>query len=340
MNTSIFKSTAIACTGLIALSLGGTVWAEGCIAPDPKYPILETSTSVDLYGPTFVNPSVDENGVPLYPDTYVAPRESIPVPSVTEFDGSMTCDSTSGYFGGFIVGASGTETFTSGNVQFTVTSYVDPNGKAVWNVVPADPPPPAGITELRGIDATISASNKGSKGCNTTFGVDAGSGMSAYQKSNGTYVASDLFVCANTTYDPVPAPQPAPPAIVEGCGVLDDGDAIIIHGVTVSCGGVPPGEQRTIFVAINTADDGSGIKPVPGFGFANEKGVIDFSNVCICNGPDSVDAKVTCDPSPLPDDPETDALPDCTVSEDSLPALNLTIQNPICIGYGGSRRCY
>jgi hypothetical protein len=328
MNASIFKSTAITGIGLITLSLGGTVWAEGCVDPDPKYPITNEPT-------VFVDP--------LDPDTYEAPAESIPAPSVTEFDGNLTCESTSGYFGGFIANATGTQTFTSpdGSMQFTVRSYLD-NGKAVWNVI-HDESLPADVMELRGIDATISASNKGSKGCNTTFGVDAGSGVSAFEKVNGTFVASDLYVCASTTVDSVPVPPPPPPAVVEGC-VLADGDVISIYGVTIQCAGVPSGEQRTVFVAKDTEDldPNDGVLdpvPVPGFGFANAEGVIDFKNVCICNGPGPVDGETGCDPSPLPDDPVTDALPLCSVT-DSVPALDLTIQNPYCVTYGGSRRCY
>ena len=93
MNTNILKSTAITCTGLIALGLGGTVWAAGCVDPAPKYPLASDLT-------VFVDPS-DET-------TYVEPDESIPAPSVTAFDGNLTCDSTTGLFGGFIAGGSGT----------------------------------------------------------------------------------------------------------------------------------------------------------------------------------------------------------------------------------------
>ena len=326
MNTNILKSSAITGIGIIALGVGSTVWAAGCIDADPKYPLASDLT-------VFVDP--------LDPDTYVAPDESIPAPSTTEFDGNLTCESTSGYFGGYIAGGSGTETFTSpdGTKQFTVTSFID-NGKAVWKVI-HDESLAEGVTEFRGIDATISASNKGSKGCNTTFGVDAGSGESAYEKTNGGLVASDLYVCANEIVDSVPVPPPPPPAVVEGC-VLQDNEVINIYGVTIQCTGVPAGQQRTVFVAKDTGEDidGDGIAdPVPGFGFANEDGVIDLKNVCICNGPDPVDGEVTCDPSPLPDDPVTDALEPCTV-KDSVPALDLTIQNPYCITYGGSRRCY
>ena len=328
MNANILKSSAIIGIGLIALGVGGTVWAEGCIDPDPKYPIAaETNTFVD----------------PLNYDTYVAPDQSIPAPAVTAFDGNLTCDSTAGYFGGLIPGGSGTRTFSSpdGLKQFTVTSVLDNNGKAVWNVIQdVTLPVDSGVIELRGIDATISASNKGSKGCNTTFGVDAGSGVSAYEKTNGAFVASDLFVCANETVDSVPVPPPPPAAVVEGC-VLANGEVINIYGVTIQCTGVPVGEQRTIFVAKDTADlDGDGTaEPVDGFGFVDANGVINLKNICICNGPDPVAGEVTCDPSPLPDDPVTDALEPCTV-KDAVPALDLTIQNPYCITYGGTRRCY
>ncbi len=160
MNRNIPKCSAIAGIGLMALGLSGAVWAEGCIDPDPKYPLAVELT-------TFVDPT-DQ-------DTYVAPDDSIPEPSVTAFDGNLTCDSTSGYFGGFIAGGSGTKTFVSPDetVQFTVTSVININGMAEWNVV-KDENPLEGATQLRGIDATIAASSKGSKGCNTTFGVDAG----------------------------------------------------------------------------------------------------------------------------------------------------------------------
>jgi len=326
MNTNIIKSAAITGIGLIALGVGGTVWAAGCIDANPKYPLTaEPATFVD----------------PADPDTYVAPDESIPAPSTTAFDGNLTCDSTSGYFGGFIAGGSGTETFTSpdGLKQFTVTSFID-NGKAVWKVI-HDESLAAGVTEFRGIDATISASNKGSKGCNTTFGVDAGSGQSAFEKTNGTLVASDLFVCANETIDSVPTPPPPPPAMVEGC-VLENNEVIDIFGVTIQCLGGPPGQQQTIIVAKDTGEDTNGdgmADPVPGFGFVDEDGVINLKNVCICNGPDPVVGELTCDPSPLPDDPVTDALEPCTVV-DSVPPFELLIQNPYCFTYGGSRRCY
>ena len=327
MNKNIIKSSAITGVGLIALGVGSTVWAEGCIDPNPKYPIASKPT-------TFVDPAD--------PDTYVAPDESIPAPSVTAFDGNLTCDSTTGYFGGFISDGAGTETFTSpdGSKQFTVTSFID-NGKAVWKVV-HDESLAEGVTEFRGIDATISASNKGSKGCNTTFGVDAGSGESAYEKTNGTLVASDLFVCANETVDSVPPPPPPPAVAVEEC-FLSNNQSIKIYGVTVLCADVPAGEQRTIFVAKNTELDADSVaQPVPGFGFTNDAGVIDFTNVCICNGPDQTNStELLCDPNPdQPDDPVTDALEPCTVRENAVPALDLTIQNPVCVTYGGFRRCY
>ena len=327
MNTNILKSAVITGIGLIALGVGGTVWATGCIDTKPKYPLVaEPATFVD----------------PADPDTYEAPDESIPAPATTAFDGNLTCESTSGFFGGFIRGGSGTKTFTSpdGLKQFTVTSFID-NGKAVWNVI-HDESLAAGVTEFRGIDATISASNKGSKGCNTTFGVDAGAGESAFEKTNGTLVASDLFVCANETVDSVPTPPPAPAAEIEGC-VLQNNEVIDIYGVTIQCLGVPEGQQRTVYIAKDTGADtnGDGIAdPVPGFGFTNEDGVIDFANVCICNGPNPVGGELQCDPNPnQPDDPVTDALEPCTVT-DAFPPLNVLIMNTRCITYGGSRRCY
>ena len=87
MKANILKSTAIAGVGFIALGVAGTVWAAGCIDADPKYPIPT--------GDLFVDPT-ETNSPPL---TYVGPAESIPAPSITEFDGNLTCDSTSGYFG-------------------------------------------------------------------------------------------------------------------------------------------------------------------------------------------------------------------------------------------------
>ena len=134
MNTNILRSSAITGIGLIALGVGSTVWAAGCIDADPKYPLASDLT-------VFVDP--------LDPDTYVAPDESIPAPSITAFDGNLTCDSTSGYFGGFIAGGSGTETFTSpdGSKQFTVTSFID-KGKAVWKVI-HDESLAEGVTEFR-----------------------------------------------------------------------------------------------------------------------------------------------------------------------------------------------
>jgi len=321
MNTNILRSSAITGIGLIALGVGSTVWAAGCIDADPKYPLASDLT-------VFVDP--------LDPDTYVAPDESIPAPSITAFDGNLTCDSTSGYFGGFIAGGSGTETFTSpdGSKQFTVTSFID-NGKAVWKVI-HDESLAEGVTEFRGIDATISASNKGSKGCNTTFGVDAGSGESAFEKTNGSLVASDLYVCANETVDSVPAPPPPPPVEVEEC-FLNDGDNITIYGVTVQCDGVPLGEQRTIFIAKDTETVDGQVTTVPGFGFTDDAGVIDFNNVCICNGPLPLEgSEPECYPDPLNPVP---GLELCTVN-DAIPSLNVEIQNPRCITYGGSRRCY
>jgi len=328
MNTNILKSAAITGIGLIAFGVGGTVWASGCIDVNPKYPLASELA-------TFVDPD-DET-------TYEAPDESIPAPATTAFDGNLTCDSTSGFFGGFIADGSGTKTFTSpdGLKQFTVTSFID-NGKAVWKVV-HDESLAEGVTEFRGIDATISASNKGSKGCNTTFGVDAGSGESAFEKTNGSLVASDLYVCANETVDSVPTPPPPPAAKIEGC-VLQNDDVIDIYGVTIQCRGVPEGQQRTVYIAKDTGDEdvnGDGkADPVPGFGFTNDDGVIDFRNVCICNGPYPVGEELQCDPNPAqPDDPVTDALEPCAVVN-SVPALDITIQNPRCITYGGSRRCY
>jgi len=327
MNTKIIKSAAITGVGLIALSVGGTVWAAGCIDANPKYPITSDLT-------TFVDP--------LDPDTYVAPDESIPAPSVTEFDGNLTCDSTSGYFGGFIANGSGTETFTSpdGKMQFTVTSFLD-NGKAVWNVIQDVPLQPGVMTELRGIDSTISASNKGSKGCNTTFGVDAGSGESAFEKNNGSLVASDLYVCANGIVDSVPGPPPPPVAEVKGCVLSSAGDSVEIYNVTIQCTDLLPGEQRTIFVAkdigdINPDPNIIDIDVVPGFGFANEEGVIDFNNVCICKGPSIGVIETECYPDPLNPVP---GLELCTVN-DAVPSLEVEIQNPRCVTYGGSRRCY
>jgi hypothetical protein len=323
MNKKIVKLAAIAAVSFFALGVSGPTWAQGCINPDPKYPI---TSDLSVY----VNP--DEVVLPgSQPLTYVAPAPSIPAPSVSEFDGSMTCASTAGLFGGPIPNAIGISTFTTiteGGVemQFTVESFLD-NGKAVWKVV-KDEGAEDDVIQLRGIDSTISASNKGSKGCKTTFGVDAGSGRSAYEKSNDTFVASDLYVCANTTIDSVPFAPPEP-VEVAGCS-LQDGEEAEIYGVTVYCSDVPSGEERSIYVAKNG---------VPGFGFVNAAGEIDFANVCTCNGP--VLPEPLCDPSPLPDDPVTDALDACVITEDDVyPPLLLIIQNPICVGYGSSRRCY
>ena len=328
MNKKIVKLTAIAAVSFVALGISGPTWAEGCILPNEKYPI---STDPDIFVDPYEAPPIT---------TYIAPRESIPAPSISEFDGSLTCASTTGLWGGSIPNGvtppEGT-TFSSGDKQFTVKSTII-GGKAVWRIVEGERLPGVN-TILRGIDSTISASNKGAKGCKTTFGVDAGSGESAYEKSNGTLVASDLYVCASDVVDSVPGPPAPPVAEVDSCFIAGGGQAVI-HDIVIQCPILGPGERRSIYIAKDTigVQNSAGLiepQPFPGFGFTDETGVIDFNNVCICEGPIVGVIETECNPDPV----NPNGLPLCTTN-DAFPSLNVEIQNPRCITYAGSRRCY
>jgi hypothetical protein len=323
MEPKNFLSSLVITAGLTCFTLAGPAWGQaGCIDPMPLYP--DPSDPIQV-----VDPNDTE---------YV-----IPAPTVSAFGSNLTCDDISGQFGGKIPNGSGAVTFqnSADMVQFTVESTLS-NGIAVWNVVPPEEAPgPVGWTVLRAIDTSITDAAQGGNGCLVSHGADALAGQLAWRKSNGTNTLRNLYVCADNTFDPVgtqPAPSVEP---VKGC-TLEDMQSKTIYGVTVVCQGVPMDEQRTIFVSKDTElnVDTNNIDPVAGFGFLNEEGEIDFSNVCVCNGPTSEFEQPQCDPNPdQVNDPILDALEPCTVNNADV-SVNIEIQNPRCVTVGGRRRCY
>lgn len=335
MRRHAVRSASLAALGLIGFGIVFPAWGQQCIDPMPSYP----NPSDPLDSAKFITPDPSD---PASNQGFV-----IPAPTVTDFDGNLVCENIGGQFGGQIPDGVGMETFQfvddEGNkFQFTVESYLDSFGIAQWRVLlPSEAPPPDDSwTVLYAIDTAITDAAQGGNGCLAAMGSDAVSGRLAWERSNGGYTLRNLYVCADTSFDPVGVAPPPPPEPVKGC-FLENMDSTVIYGVTVKCEGVPAGEKRTIFVSKDTElDEFSQPHPVPGYGFLDENGVIDFNNVCICNGPTVPDAEPQCDPNPdQVNDPVTDALDPCTV-QDADVQVEISIQNPRCVTVGGSRRCY
>jgi hypothetical protein len=211
------------------------------------------------------------------------------------------------------------------------------SGAASWTASCTKNHSPVSCVGVALVDSVrASTGGQSGNGCFYGFDVDAAAGQAGKVPS-----LNRLTLCSDGIYEPIPAPI-REPAVVQGC-YLQSGQTAVIHGVEVSCPAVPNGEQRTIIVAKDTETDLQGDLTRPqGFGFTNTSGIIDFNNICICVG-GSVDEieEMECNPNPeVYTDPALDGLPECTISADSQPPVELSIQNPYCVTVGGGRRCY
>jgi hypothetical protein len=245
-------------------------------------------------------------------------------------------------------------TATIKNGQITTSPGCDASALSItFSIDPAD----GGLEWLstaedfgKRIDAALTDSAQGGKGCLYSFGTDRAAGKIGYQRSSGVFFPPTKAVLCSDGAAEVTA-SIDPPAVVEEC-VIDSGQSKLIHGVTFSCPEVPDGETRTIVVAKDTetvldefgnpviVDGEILLKPVPDFGFTTD-GNIDFNNICQCIGtatpgappsPTTLPLKTECDP-----DPED---PTCVIGEDARVPVEALFQNPKCFTIGGKRKCF
>jgi hypothetical protein len=274
-----------------------------------------------LTGLAFSAQTLAEEGCYSDPDmkdtfTTIYGGASLECPSAGSFDECSVTISKKG-----IPSYSNCAAGVDGNVDVTVN--IENDGRIHW-------------TSNDGIDAVLTDSAQGGKGCLTSNGTDKFEGFAGYEKSTGGFFPPTKVVFCSDEITEFAGVAP-PVANVEEC-ILDAGESKIIHGVTFSCPAVPAGEIRTIIV---TNDE------VPGFGFTDdETGILDFNNVCQCIGPADASgatgapgaiAQVECNPDP--EGEENENFPLCTVNTTKNPIV-ITIQNPKCMVVFGAVRCF
>lgn len=206
----------------------------------------------------------------------------------------------------------------------------------------------SGIPASDKIDAILTDSAQGGKGCLYSFGVDQTGGTKVgYQRNSGDFFPASRAVFCSDQVEEVTAVV-EPPAVVEEC-VIADGESKKIHGVTFSCPEVPAGALRTIIVVKDTECDvnGTNCNFVPGYGFLGPdgtptQGTIDFNNICQCQGP----AVPGSDPGTFgvvseECDLNPDSSPgDCVVGPGAEVPVDASIQNPKCFTVRGKRKCF
>ncbi|MGI9318766.1 MAG: hypothetical protein ACR2QW_15670 [bacterium] len=194
------------------------------------------------------------------------------------------------------------------------------------------------------VDAILTDSAQGGKGCLYSFGTDQSGGAVGYERSNGNFFPPTKAVfCSDGVAETTAVFEPTPE--VKNCilEVDENGNSVpkVIHGVDFSCQGVEKGATRTIIVIKDTQNcdvNGENCEEVPAFGFTDGAGNIDFNNVCRCVGNDFTSGELpdilACEP-----DPEDPNGPGCEVVDAEVP-VDISIQNPKCFTVGGKRRCY
>jgi len=312
MNSNDFRSTAKVVGALVALGLPFSGWAA-CEDPSPVTAPSGGLLTVDNYWYTLVGGKVE--GCPDNLDL------------LHEFYGG------NGSYDYTVLDSSGNE------VTVTLTSSTA-NGPAEWSAECSDD----GVVRdncagVALVDAAVTSNAKGGNGCLYSFDLDAAS-ATAGDPGN----IRSLYLCSDGEYEPIPAPTP-PPAEVKGCYLGND-DFVEIYGARIFCPtDLKLNEQRTIFVSNDVqCDDDTGENcTIPeGFGFVNQEGVIDFTNICTCIGGTTEQVlELECNPNPsFFNDPALEGLPPCTVGEGAQPVTEIQIQNPRCVTVGGTRRCY
>jgi hypothetical protein len=201
-------------------------------------------------------------------------------------------------------------------------------------------------TSNDGIDAVLTDSAQGGKGCLTSNGTDKFEGFAGYEKSTGGFFPPTKVVFCSDAFAEYSSAAP-PVAKVEEC-VIGSGASKEIHGVKFSCPLVPDGETRTIIVSKDTTCAGFGTAQecsnVPGFGFTDDAtGILDFNNVCQCVGGVGTSGQVVdkdeCDPNP---DADGLLVPRCIGENTEINnnPIVITIQQPKCFTVGGFTRCF
>jgi len=224
-----------------------------------------------------------------------------------------------------------------GNTNNCNTIEVEIEGDlVVWDSTDADPSEEA---PFGAVDA-IFTKNRNGKKCLYSFGSDTFEGLVGYDEveyySHGYHNnrPKKVVFCTDLLETGTRSLQPTP-ELVANC---DE-----IHGVTFACDNVPAGETRTIIITKDTEkvsaydeyeNYSEELRSVPGFGFLNDEGNIDFNNVCQCVGPGPTEAIPACNP-----DPNSTRETKCT-NESSETPVNISITNPKCFSIGGFVRCF
>ena len=187
------------------------------------------------------------------------------------------------------------------------------------------------------VDAALTDSAQGGKGCLYSYGTDKNMGLLGYATSPTDFFPPTKAVfCSDGIREAAVVVEPPP--VVENC-ILEAGQQKEIYGVTFSCDAVGPNQARTIIVVQDTVCDeyGGNCEGVPAFGFTDGSGNIDFNNVCRCVGDSANSGGLPPVPACEPDPENVNG--GCEVVDAEVP-VEISIQNPKCFTVGGRRRCY
>lgn len=259
---------------------------------------------------------------------------------VTPYGGATLACPSSAYTECIVTFKNGNVTSeTMGCTDLSLSADIDPvTGGITWESNSLNPED--------WIDAALTDSAQGGKGCLYSFGTDKNMGDKLGYATNSTepfdfFPPTKAVFCSDGVAETTAVFEPTPE--VKNCilEVDENGNSVpkVIHGVDFSCQGVGFGETRTIIVIKDTQNcdvNGENCEEVPAFGFTDLAGNIDFNNVCRCVGNDDNSGVLptisACEP-----DPEFPG--GCEVIEAEVP-VDISIQNPKCFTVGGKRRCY
>lgn len=221
------------------------------------------------------------------------------------------------------------ESESPGCTDLAIVTDIDPvTGGVTWESFsePAD-----------WVDAALTDSAQGGKGCLYSYGTDKNMGILGYSTSPTDFFPPTKAVfCSDGIREASVVVQPEP--VVKNC-ILEAGQQKEIYGVTFSCDAVGANQTRTIIVVQDTTCDefGGNCTGVPAFGFTDGAGNIDFNNVCRCVGDSANSGGLPPIPACEPDPENING--GCEVIDAEVP-VDISIQNPKCFTVGGTRRCY
>jgi len=253
---------------------------------------------------------------------------------VTQYGGSTLSCPSSAYTECIVTFKNGNVTSeTMGCTDLSLSADIDPvTGGITWESNSLDPED--------WIDAALTDSAQGGKGCLYSFGTDKNMGDKLGYATNNTepydfFPPTKAVFCSDGVAEVAAVVESLPE--VKNC-ILEAGQQKEIYGVTFSCDAVGPNQTRTIIVVQDTTCDefGGNCTGVPAFGFTDGAGNIDFNNVCRCVGDSANSGGLPSLPACEPD-PEDPA--GCEVIDAEVP-VDISIQNPKCFTVGGKRRCY